>query len=413
MLRFWRVLLLGLILVPGPLGMAADSTAQMDLPLRSLLVRERDVFACNEAGLFRASKSDGHWRPLPLPDGMPPNGFFATEPVSAPDLWYYAPNWVLAPAANSGKLAGLYRSRDDGQHWQLVTSVYDLRDVFLHPNGTLYAIIRVVMKKPEATTIRDRIIMSRDEGQSWTDITGTLGPGIGLSKIMADPDHPPLVIMLAESMRAIIAQAQDERYQWELTREWDWMEQHMTDEVFFYRDYSTGATLYMFPATLSNYFQYDFGSRADLPAFDIVPDRSSYTFAMAEPKRISVAVRFLPSEPKVKLIDLKDQVGFWGLRVIDPKGRRTRVLAPLLNSWRASGQKPEDLGRIRRSKEFGVHLLSAQQPYLRSIDLEPLYSFDEKGTYRVQLQYDSFIADRQRGEWPGSFTGSVFEVVIR
>jgi len=46
------------------------------LKLYSVLRREKDVFASNRAGLFRAELSEKSWKQLPVPDSLPiPGGF--------------------------------------------------------------------------------------------------------------------------------------------------------------------------------------------------------------------------------------------------------------------------------------------------------------------------------------------------
>ena len=396
-----------------------DASQPNQLPLSSVLVREKDVFAANKTGLFRALKADQRWQQLSLPKTMPQNGLFADQPKNSSDIWYFVPDYRLKSMNqpvfqdSDTKVGGLYHSRDDGEHWELINKQYEFRTVFLHPNGALYAIIEERMLFPKATA-RDRIISSRDNGQTWSDITGNLGPGGTLASIFRDPDHPDLVCLHANFLRAYIIQAPDDKYEWQLIRVGDWMEKHTTEESFFYRSYSTGWIGYGHGATLANYFNYDFGNDTDLPGFNIVPEKKAYVFALCEPAIIKATIQFMPPIPIVKLIDMDNQLGFWGMRVLTPKGERITVHSTIPESWYESKERQRVIDETHQSSNFHIHSLSVHRPYSRMVDIGKLYSFAEKGTYKVQLYYDNLgIADRERGEWPGSFAGEVFEVTIK
>src|SRR5215475_691333 len=88
------------------------------LPLHSVLRRDKDVFASNAAGLYRAELSRKTWKRLPTPDSMPLNGNFADQPTNSKFVLYYASREPKTETANAKtEVHGLYISQDDGQTW--------------------------------------------------------------------------------------------------------------------------------------------------------------------------------------------------------------------------------------------------------------------------------------------------------
>jgi len=90
------------------------------LPLRSVLRRDKDVFASNAAGLYRAELPGKTWKQLPLPDSMPVNGYFADQPADSKLVLYYTPKWITTKTTDTKtEVNGLYVSKDDGRTWRL------------------------------------------------------------------------------------------------------------------------------------------------------------------------------------------------------------------------------------------------------------------------------------------------------
>src|SRR5262250_2205857 len=113
-LRQVSSLLLLAALVASSVSVAAINNQAVDrqlLSLRSILRRDKDVFASNAAGLYRADLSGKTWKQLPIPDSMPVNGYFADQPINSKLVLYYTPRWITAKSENAKtEVHGLYMS---------------------------------------------------------------------------------------------------------------------------------------------------------------------------------------------------------------------------------------------------------------------------------------------------------------
>lgn len=401
--------------------------------IRSVLVPPDEVFASTARGLYRAAVDNREWESLPLDEHMPPGGFFAQQPPTATPIYYFTPKWTARTVAEANeKVFGLYRANSSGESWELRSTEYDFNQVYVHDDGVLYAIVAMTKKisreqaenigpvwiseeedeRGQRTVSYDRIRMSTDSGRNWRDISHGIGRGMSLCSLFPDPDHKDLVCIVGNSVREYVLQASDKEYEWQMTRAWDWWPDHETEETFFRSSYSTRSTLFLHSATLSNYFDFPFGSRTDIPAFQIVTDES-HAFDRGERVVIPVEVRFLPDRPTVRILDMDGQVGFWGLRRILPDGTREGVAAAIGWSVYKSKSREETKAEIRLSPALATHVLEKGRPYRRSLDISALCDFPRSGTYRVQLIYQSnWIADKEKGEWPGSFSSPVFEIKV-
>jgi len=396
------------------------------LPLHSVLRRDNDVFASNAAGLYRAELSRKTWKQLHLPDSMPVDGFFADQPTDSKLVLYFKPKWITTVTTDTNtKVNGLYMSQDDGRTWRLISRNDEYSHVFLHSNGSLFAVTNAGNLMGPA-----RVLMSKNLGESWRDITGkSFGWILG---IFADPDRPDLICLFGNDVRGYIFQASDENYEWKSTREWEWGPKHQTEEGFLSRSYSTTTTAYILQATLLNYFAHDFGQRVTLPGFDIAPQKRAYEFSKAQAKVIHVSIPFL-TEPhvmkalekemqksgrqrrstKIILIDQKDGLGLWGLKVVSPDGKQTYIQPSISKAVYESKDREAIKQQLRETGGFEAHEIPNGEPYKKLIDLSKLYDFPGPGLYKVQLVYDSvWLADPGQDEWPGSFTSQVFTVTI-
>ena len=119
-----------------------ENENKRNLPLVSVLLRKHEVFASNGEGIFRASLSEKKWEQVTIPAGMPRGGKFADQPEDAKVILYYASKLPSPTRCENGAacLYGLYVSEDDGRRWRLVSQKDDYGPVFLHTNGTLYAV---------------------------------------------------------------------------------------------------------------------------------------------------------------------------------------------------------------------------------------------------------------------------------
>ena len=173
-------------------------------------------------------------------------------------------------------------------------------------------------------------------------------------------------------------------------------------EMFFRPKYSMSGTLYMHVATLANYFDYPFaecpfGDCTQIPSFRITTGKA-YTFKPGQRIVVPAKITFwCEGSDTVTLIDTDVGRACWGLCRTLPSGKRESVAAS------------KDF--TRGSPRVTVHRLTHGQSYDRSLDLGEIADFSAKGTYHVQLLYESFgPTGLAKGAWPGSFSGPVFDV---
>jgi hypothetical protein len=151
----------------------------------------------------------------------------------------------------------------------------------------------------------------------------------------------------------------------------------------------------------------------DLPGFDISTAQAAYTFASADKKIIDATVKFLPATGSDQIIDLKDSVDLWGVRVLDSAGHRSYQLARLIHLMATSSDRKTLVQQYRDRPDFYRISIDHARAYTKSIDLDDLFNLSIPGIYQVQFIYDNTsIAEGDHGEWVGSFAGNVFTVTI-
>ena len=427
----------GLIVVLCLSGLLVFATAptpdEANTPLASVSKRESYVFASTPDGLFRAPLETRRWERLKTRPEMPPNGTFAVQPGRSPLVIYVALRSRLDRRPRRGSRFGLYLSHDDGETWELVFERDDIGATLLHPSGALFAVTGA-----DGINGGDRLLRSPDLGKTWRDITGTAsGQFMGLEP---DPDHHGLVRIHAWAIRTFMYVADDENYRWRAVRGGMDAQGRRLASDFFCRSSSSTTTFYQYEATLSNYFQYDFGNQEAVQAQEIVPIKTRFEFTRGARVVIPIRVVFhfdpdavpadwrkseaegspypKPTPPTIKFADQPAGTDFWGLRVessgdqVESYPRVPRVVA-------MTGTTPRDGKAVTGTHQpatvgYRVVDLSPSSPYGREIELTRLSDFSKPGEYRVQILYDSGgHPDPEKGEWNGSFTSPVCTVAIR
>lgn len=395
---------------PAKEGVPANEMSQN---LLSVLPREREVFATNPSGIYRANLADKTWHKLTLPDSMPPAGALVQNPKAPTDLFYFANKGSVlfhAPDAKDKKF-GLYQSADAGRTWKLISENDRYSEVFIHPDGNLYAVISGI---PDADGKKssNELAASDDKGKTWKTILKSDAWYVG--DIFADPDHPGLVCVKTNFIRTYVMQATDSNYSWKNTVEWEWEPAHVTNESFFNSFYYTGSTLYMVQATLENYFKYDFKNGPWLQAFQIVPEKNTFDFKKDAPKSIKVNVSFLQASVTVKVADQDEKNGLWGIRILTPSGARKSVDSFLEDKLHHAQDRPKLIAELQAGRELKLHPLAVDQTYSRNFDLSDWYDFPESGSYKVQLVYEGDMAKQiDDNAWSGGFGSEVFTVNIK
>jgi hypothetical protein len=416
-------------------GLAEEpSPAEANKALTAVTRRPSYVFASTSDGIFRASLATKKWERLKTPSSMPLNGTFASVPAALPLVFYIATKATIDPKRDAAGKLGLYRSRDDGGTWELVSDRDDLGPAVLLPEAGLFAIAGV----GDSFNGGRRLSRSTDLGKTWRDISGDLH--VNLMSIEPDPDKPKLVRVHGWAIRGYTITADDENYHWKVEQEHARQAARISSRDFFERHSSSSNRFYMCTATLSNYFRYDFGDRTSMQAFDLHPPKERFEFARGARVVIPVRVDFhydsdfalawwkdnnarggqepKPTPPTEKFADQPDGVDLWGLRVESreeqtakwPEGRDRVTLSVQ--------SKPDGTTVTTRSQPprvpYKVFDLSPSKPYERAIDLGRLFDFAKPGEYKVQLIYSSGgHADDDENVWDGSLTSPVFTIVIR
>ncbi len=353
-----------------------------------------NILATTSNGMFRAARAEKKWVKLTPPPEMPMQGNFARVPTNGGYLVF------VAVGGGSNKVGGIYLSPDEGSSWRLLSKQHNFTMGHVTENGTIFAIAD------------GKILMSTNVGNSWRDLSS--GVDVEIQRMISDPDHQNLVCLLGWNIRGYILQADDEQFKWKRTMEWEWEREDRNDDRFFAGNYSTTWVLYNFFATLDNYFNYDFAGSVETGAFRLKTDRSSFTFKLQEPKSIRLKVVFYPSDTSVKFVDLDQGAELWGIKVKTPYSSYVRQTAAGFQATGSDGAKSQTWKSLRTRPDYKTYDLQSVKPYERTMDLDDLFKFKDKGRYKVQLSYASiWIADRNLEEWPGCFTGEVFEVIIK
>ena len=385
------------------------SQKEMDEPITSLLVRDKEIFAVNASGMFRADVSRKTWRRVPLPDYMPAaGGAFAGGVLQGRDIVYVA----RAGTPEKDLKYGIYESQDDGATWRLVSeNAYG--EVFVAADGKWYA---VISKDWRPGGGENQLVESDNGGKTWRTILDSAksGDSYNIENIFPDPDHPGQVAVSGNSgTHDYAAQATDASYQkWNFTRGWGLQNRKETDEDFFQKIFSSSTAYYALQATPGNYFKYEFQGDTSICALDFVLEKRVFQFKKEGPKAIHVAMQFREPNITIKLPDEDDTNGMYALRIVTPDGERKFVEAKPKERFDLKGIGKTDAEMVEAGK-LSVHDVSMGHPYERSIDLGAAYDFSKAGAYKVQLIYVTGRAGNSTaGTWGGTVSSDVFTVNI-
>ena len=366
--------------------------------LRSVCIREDGIWASCPKGIFRASETEKKWRPVPVDIRIPLNGEFAQQPRNPAKLYYFAPRRLWDKPSADKKTYGLYRYDPRATKWELLSSEYAFEHVYVHEDGTSYAIAQSSEPYQGTTGYFDRIVRSTDSGKHWSDISNGIGHGVDLLGIFQDPSNKELVCLDANCGRSYVLHAKNKDYKWESTRAWEWHNPKDPDGEFF-RFGEGGLSYYIQSATLSNYFDFPFGDRTERHAFQMSVGKS-FMFKARERVLVPVEIAFFAQGGAAeKLPDMDDVRTMWGVMRIMPNGKREMVY-PIRNE-------------AKDHRGLNSYKVGMGQTYKRSLDLSAICDFSTAGLYRVKILYDcGWIAKQENDEWVGHFGGPVFEVRV-
>jgi len=388
----------------------ALNEAARKAPLSSVLVRGDEVFAANDCGIYRASIQDKKWSRLRTPRLMPAKGHFAHIPKDSNHLLYF---FATLDADKLEPGQGLYDSTDGGLSWRLISGDHRFKEVLLHRDGSLYAIVQRPEEAEGGIRWNSSILRAPAiaDPPQWKDITGKLGTNMPLFDLFEDPDHPGLVCLHASGLRGYVVQAQDKNYDWKMTREWDWPKHPETEEAFFRQGYLAESFDFPVQANLANYFDYPFGNETVANGLTVRTKAANFTFAKDNPKVISIAIDFLQGKQGALLVDLVDDLEFWAIRVVTPTGEQVSRCA---NDPRSKEEEQKAMDKVRDRKDLARVEVKAGKPYERTLDLDRLSDFSKPGVYKVLISYYNGSLPRDpNDEWRGAIDGQVFTVTIR
>jgi hypothetical protein len=388
-----------------------------------VLDRNGTYIAATSQGLYQATDTEKIWRKMPTPDNWPHFlPYLAQQSLSSPQLACYAGNEFGGPDFN--KTSGLWISGDTGKTWTQVLKE-NVSDAFIHPDGSLYAVVARTTRTPfppggDSVSSTDakgipyypsiHLLVSRDGGRNWNDITPQLRPAFGLWGIVQDPDHVDLICVRSDQImhlsRTFIFQATDKNYHWRENRSDEWHHELSSVDDLFERPMSgTATSISELPANLENFFKFPYprhGRNPTLPTYFLKAEKTAYQFHLHQPMPIKVSSFFLDAGASITVTDHPDPQIFWGLKV-QPQGGALTWANPKTAELNTDYSDHEaKLAAYTNDPHNFRRQVDQEHPYERTINLRDLYEFKQPGTYRVALFIDSIYLDRKTGSSLGT-----------
>jgi photosystem II stability/assembly factor-like uncharacterized protein len=153
---------------------------------------DETIYVGTESGIFRSTNGGRAWKEVDLPIGFEPVLSLALSPNFAEDE-------VLFAGTES---EGLFYSADRGKNWTLLG-----QDVIAEAVNTIVLSPGYPAKPDVLVMLGDALLISRDNGQSWTNWQDGLPLAQGLSAIVApqglDAGSPLLIGLVEDGVRRV------------------------------------------------------------------------------------------------------------------------------------------------------------------------------------------------------------------
>ena len=396
-------------------GSIASARDPNDAMIVSVLHRDNLYIASTHNGLYQASDADKVWRKMPTPISMPGGGNLVQESAGSSRLLYYTGHDLFRPSLDTP--GSLFISDDAGKSWTAssINAGQNVLDAFAQPGGSIFVVTETMVTTPFhpgdnsiSTTGTDgvtyypsqHLLLSRDNGHAWKDITPPLRAAFGLFGIFPDPDHPDLVCVLSSQIshtsRTFIYQAEGETYHW---KEFGLDEWHGGRDLWGDLAWSPGGggtNNSNVTATLNNFFKYPFclsGDFPDLPTKYLLSDKPAYVFHLHQPMPVTITTVFLFPETGIKWLDNKNEKVFWELK-IKPEGEKGFLSGPQTAELNFNIPNRDTKIATYLNDPYIITLQVDQaHPYRRVVDLDKVYDFTKPGQYRLQLSHADLYLD--------------------
>jgi hypothetical protein len=421
MIARWSWLILFAAIMSGPGANSIDPDELSRIRIYSVLDRGDTLLASTDDGLYTVSKTKKIWRKI----STAPPLFGLTKLVGnsgeRSELAYFTFTDRMFVRAEKGTV-GIELSENGGKTWRLLSLEGNPLDVYLHPDGSIFVAEQKFVPTPPyknagawtfgANGIKqydvEQLLVSRDKGRTWKDITPPVVPGFGLGSIFQDPDHRHLVCVTSSQIdhtsRDYIFQAADSKYQWKSIDEEKWHHQAPRDRYVFAMIPRGGANNTDLPANLANFFQLPFSRTAfcpEIPTRYLECGASSYRFRLHRPMPVEIRTVCLFGSP-LDFWDNKNEKVFWSLCIKPEKAPFffTEPLTVELNT--AYPDHDAKLKAYQTDPDLVKSQIDPAHAYQRTIDLGKLYAFTKPGRYQMQIQHSDNYLFPSRGSTLGS-----------
>jgi photosystem II stability/assembly factor-like uncharacterized protein len=125
--------------------------------------RDKRVYAGTESGIFYSRNGGRSWQAVPFPSEL--------SPVLSLAISLDKTIWASTDSH------GLFYSTDEGTSWEQSVAAGSVNHVILSP--------QVPAKPDMLTTVDDRLLISRDQGQTWTLVRPSLGSERAFTTVIA------------------------------------------------------------------------------------------------------------------------------------------------------------------------------------------------------------------------------------